>query len=78
MQNLEKTEIENLCNDDVQDVVETSAESKKTRWFSAQKGATAIEYALIASLIAVAIITAVQTLGDNASDTFNTVSAQLG
>lgn len=42
-----------------------------------ESGATAIEYALIASLIAVAIIGAVMTLGENASDTFDKVSAQM-
>ncbi|MEL7284280.1 MAG: Flp family type IVb pilin, partial [Pseudomonadota bacterium] len=36
------------------------------------------EYGLIAALIAVAIIGAVSTLGGNVSDTFNTVSDQLG
>ena len=41
-------------------------------------GATAIEYGLIAALIAVAIIGAVTTLGSNTSATFNKVSAQLG
>lgn len=77
MQNLDKTEIENLCNDDVQDVVYTSAESKKTRWFSAQKGATAIEYALIASLLAVAIIGSLNLLADDVEGAFNSVAAQM-
>ncbi len=40
-------------------------------------GATAIEYGLIASLIAVAIIVATQTVGTNLSGTFNTVAANL-
>ena len=42
------------------------------------KGATAIEYGLIAALIAVAIITAVSTVGTNLSTTFNTVGNSLG
>ncbi|MEM7330265.1 MAG: Flp family type IVb pilin [Pseudomonadota bacterium] len=42
-----------------------------------ESGATAIEYALIASLIAVAIITATTTLGDKVADTFDDVSDQL-
>ncbi|MEM7637717.1 MAG: Flp family type IVb pilin [Pseudomonadota bacterium] len=42
-----------------------------------ESGATAIEYALIASLIAVAIITAVTTLGDKAANTFDDVAEQL-
>ena len=42
-----------------------------------EDGVTAIEYGLIASLIAVAIITAVQTIGTNLNTTFGKVSAQL-
>ena len=46
--------------------------------FSAdESGATAIEYALLASLIAVAIITATTTLGNKVAATFDTVSAKL-
>jgi pilus assembly protein Flp/PilA len=40
-------------------------------------GVTAIEYGLIAALVAVAIITAVTTLGTNLSDTFNTIAGKL-
>jgi pilus assembly protein Flp/PilA len=40
-------------------------------------GATAIEYALIASLIAVFIITAVQTVGTKVSTVFTEVGAAL-
>lgn len=39
-----------------------------------EDGATAIEYALIAALIAVVIIAVVTTLGQNVSGTFNSVS----
>ena len=42
-----------------------------------ESGVTAIEYALIASLIAVFIITAVQTVGTNLSTVFNEVGATL-
>ncbi len=42
-----------------------------------ESGATAIEYALIASLIAVAIITALTTLGGKLSTTFGEVSGNL-
>jgi len=42
-----------------------------------EAGATAIEYGLIAALIAVAAITAMQSLGNNLSTTFTTVSNQL-
>jgi pilus assembly protein Flp/PilA len=40
-------------------------------------GATAIEYGLIAALIAVVIITAVTSVGTNLSTTFTTVSASI-
>ena len=42
-----------------------------------ESGATAIEYALIASLIAVAIILSVTTLGSKLQNTFNEVSSNL-
>jgi pilus assembly protein Flp/PilA len=41
------------------------------------KGATAIEYGLIAALIAVAAISAMSTLGKNLTKTFTNVSRQL-
>jgi len=42
-----------------------------------EAGATAIEYGLIAALIAVAAITAMQSLGNELSTTFNKVSTEL-
>jgi pilus assembly protein Flp/PilA len=42
-----------------------------------QKGATAIEYGLIAALIAVAAIGAMQGIGNKLSSTFTNVSNQL-
>ena len=42
-----------------------------------RKGATAIEYGLIAALIAVAAITAMSNLGGQLSNTFNTVNANM-
>jgi len=42
-----------------------------------EDGVTAIEYALIAALIAVAIIAALTTLGGKISNTFDTVSTKL-
>ena len=42
-----------------------------------EKGATAIEYGLIAALIAVAAITAMGSLGGQLGDTFNTVSDEM-
>ena len=41
------------------------------------KGATAIEYGLIAALIAVAAIAAMQSVGSKLGTTFNNVSAEL-
>ncbi|HEV2044650.1 MAG TPA: Flp family type IVb pilin [Sphingomicrobium sp.] len=41
------------------------------------KGATAIEYGLIAALIAVAAIAAMQSIGTKLSTTFNNVSNEL-
>jgi len=42
-----------------------------------EAGATAIEYGLIAALIAVAAITAMQGLGGQLSNTFNKVSDEM-
>ena len=42
-----------------------------------ESGATAIEYGLIAALIAVAIIAALQTLSGNLRNTFNNVAGNL-
>jgi pilus assembly protein Flp/PilA len=42
-----------------------------------RRAVTAIEYALIAALIAVVIIGAVSTLGNNVTNTFNKVSSEL-
>ena len=42
-----------------------------------KRAVTAIEYALIAALIAVVIIGAVTTLGHNVANTFNRVSTEL-
>ena len=41
------------------------------------EGATAVEYGLMVSLIAVAIITAVTLVGTNLNNIFNTVAAAL-
>jgi pilus assembly protein Flp/PilA len=42
-----------------------------------ESGATAIEYGLIAALIAVAAITAFQLVGSNLSSLFNTIGSDL-
>lgn len=48
-----------------------------TKLLRDEQGATAIEYGLIAALIAVAAITAMSSLGNELSTTFNTVSTKL-
>jgi len=48
-----------------------------TRFLKSEEGATAIEYGLIASLIAVAIVTVLLVLGPRLSGVFQTVSDNL-
>jgi pilus assembly protein Flp/PilA len=48
-----------------------------SKLFTDDSGATAIEYGLIAALIAVAIITTVTTLGTKLTSTFTSVSNSL-
>jgi pilus assembly protein Flp/PilA len=45
--------------------------------FKNEEGATAIEYGLIAALIAVAAIAAMTSLGGNLSNTFNKVNNNM-
>ena len=47
------------------------------RFAKDESGATAIEYGLIAALIAVGIITAARLLGSQISATFNTVRTTM-
>lgn len=49
-----------------------------SKFMSDESGATAIEYGLIAALIAVVIIAAVTALGTNISDKFGEVAAAIG
>lgn len=48
------------------------------KFLADESGVTAIEYGLIASLIAVAIIVAAGTLGSNLSDEFNYIAGKVG
>ncbi|MGX6646950.1 Flp family type IVb pilin [Maricaulaceae bacterium MS644] len=48
-----------------------------SKFIKDESGATAIEYGLIAALIAVVIITAVTTLGGTLTTTFEDVNAGL-
>ena len=47
------------------------------RAFCDESGATAIEYGLIAALIAVAAVTVMGTVGTNLSSTFSSVATNL-
>ena len=51
--------------------------SKFLKLIRNEEGATAIEYGLIAALIAVAAIAAMQGIGSKLNSTFNNLSAQL-
>ena len=49
-----------------------------TQFIRDEEGATAVEYGLMAALIAAVIITAVTSIGTNLTTTFNTVATALG
>ena len=48
------------------------------RWWKDEAGASAVEYGLLVALIAVVIITAVSTLGNNLSGKFDSVATTIG
>jgi pilus assembly protein Flp/PilA len=52
--------------------------AKFVKMLKNEKGATAIEYGLIAALIAVAAIGAMSSIGNSLNNTFNNVSNHLG
>ncbi|MDF3835121.1 Flp family type IVb pilin [Cupriavidus basilensis] len=51
--------------------------AKTKQFIRDENGVTAIEYGLIAALIAVVIIAAVKAVGTNLSTTFNTIATEL-
>jgi pilus assembly protein Flp/PilA len=51
---------------------------KLKRFLKSEDGPTAVEYAVMLSLIIVVCLTAVTNIGKNAKTTFTNVSAQLG
>ncbi len=51
---------------------------KLKRFLKSEDGPTAVEYAVMLSLIIVVCITAVSAIGTRASQTFNQVANQLG
>ena len=48
-----------------------------SRFVRDDSGATAIEYGLIAGLIAVVVVTAITTIGTKLTNTFNNIANQL-
>ena len=51
--------------------------NKIRKFLSSESGATAIEYGLIATLVSIAIITALGLLGDNLTSAFQTIADAL-
>lgn len=51
---------------------------KVQRFLASEDGPTAVEYAVMLALIVIVCLTAIQSVGTNASQTFQNVSAQLG
>ena len=51
---------------------------KVQRFLVSEDGPTAVEYAVMLSLIVVVCLAAIQAIGTNASSTFTNVAAKLG
>ena len=51
---------------------------KLKRFLKSEDGPTAVEYAVMLSLIIVVCLTAVTSIGNNANSTFTNVAGQLG
>ena len=60
----------------IQTSAKSAVESVKQFWHD-EEGATAVEYALMASLIAMAIIAIVTTLGKSVTSVFTTVNTGI-
>jgi pilus assembly protein Flp/PilA len=52
--------------------------AKLKRFLKSEDGPTAVEYAVMLSLIIVVCITSVRSIGSKASTSFSNVAAQLG
>ena len=50
---------------------------KVQRFLVSEDGPTAVEYAVMLALIVIVCLTAIRSIGTNASSTFNSVSGQL-
>ncbi len=48
------------------------------KYIQDESGATAIEYGLIAALVAVAIVTGATAIGDQLNNTFDNVAGEVG
>jgi pilus assembly protein Flp/PilA len=59
-------------------MVEKQMKNVMKKFLNNKSGATAIEYGLIAALIAVAVIGGVSQLGSNANATFEKVAVKMG
>jgi pilus assembly protein Flp/PilA len=51
--------------------------SKVSRFLKSEDGPTAVEYAIMLALIVVVCLTAIQAVGTNARDTFNSIATDL-
>jgi pilus assembly protein Flp/PilA len=51
---------------------------KVQRFLVSEDGPTAVEYAVMLALIVIVCLTAIRSIGTNASATFTSVAAQLG
>ena len=51
---------------------------KVQRFLTSEDGPTAVEYAVMLALIVVVCLTAISSIGTNASATFDSVAGQLG
>jgi pilus assembly protein Flp/PilA len=52
--------------------------NKVERFLKSEDGPTAVEYAVMLSLIVVVCLTAITSIGSNATSTFNKVAGKLG
>lgn len=51
---------------------------KVQRFLVSEDGPTAVEYAVMLALIVIVCLSAIQSIGSNANQTFTDVAAQLG
>ena len=62
---------------DAEDAMKLFAK-KVQRFLASEDGPTAVEYAVMLALIVIVCLTAIRSIGTNASATFNNVAGQLG